>query len=102
MEPMSDSDHPVPEFLPVAEIAIDAVVPSPSGFLLEGAGADGAQYRLEMHLDLPVDRRTRQVLGELLSQSEWRVLRRTVGSPLTNLRRERARARQAARRADGT
>jgi hypothetical protein len=63
---------------------------------MEGQGADGAHYRLELHLDHPVNRRTQQVLGEILSQSEWRVLRRTAPSPIAALRRARA-ARPKAR-----
>lgn len=97
---MADPDHPTPEFLPVAEIEVDAVVPRQTGFVLEGQGADGGQYRLELHLDLPVDRRTKQVLAELFSQSEWRLLRRTGTSPIGALRRERARARPGVRHSD--
>jgi hypothetical protein len=89
-----------PEFIPLAEVEVDAVVSSAAGFVLDGQGADGAQYRLELHLDHPVDRRTKQVLGELLSQSEWRILRRTTPSPLVALRRERARARTRTRQSD--
>jgi hypothetical protein len=89
-----------PEFIPLAEVEVDAVVPSTDGFVLDGQGADGAQYRLELHLDVPVDRRTRQVLGGLLSQSEWRILRRAEPSPLAALRRERARSAAKARQSD--
>lgn len=63
-------------FIPVADIEVDAVRPVQSGFRLEGRGTDGSDYRMEMHLDMPVDRRTRTVLAELLAQSEWRVERR--------------------------
>jgi hypothetical protein len=97
---MSDPGRGNPEFVSVAEVEVDAVLPSAAGFLLEGEGADGARYRLDLHLDVPVDRRTRQVLGELLSQSEWRVLRRAAPSPLATLRRERARARVHPRQSD--
>jgi hypothetical protein len=82
-----------PEFIPLAEVEVDAVAPSAEGFVLDGQGADGAQYRLELHLDVPVDRRTRQVLGGLLSQSEWRILRRSAPAPLAALRRARAAAK---------
>jgi hypothetical protein len=82
-----------PDFLPVAEIEIDAVVPGREGFVLDGRGADGADYRLELHLDMPLDQRTRAVLGELLSQSEWTIQRRSGPSGLAALRRERARQR---------
>ncbi len=68
-------------YVSVVEIEIDSVTPRSSGFTLQGRGADRADYRLEMHLDIPVDQRTRTVLGELLAQSEWQVFRRTQ-SPL--------------------
>jgi hypothetical protein len=97
---MSDPDSKDPGFIAVAEVEVDAVIPSAEGFVLEGEGGDGARYRLELHLDVPVDRRTRQVLGGLLSQSEWRVLRRATQSPLATLRRERMRARAAPRQSD--
>ena len=63
----------------VADIPIDAVRSVPSGFVLEGRGADRGDYRLELRFDLPVDVKTRKVLGELLSQAEVRVARR--GAP---------------------
>ncbi len=79
-------------FVPVADIEVDAVRPVQSGFRLEGRGTDGADYRMEMHLDMPVDRRTRTVLAELLAQSEWRVERR-IRPPLgRSIRRGRTRA----------
>ena len=40
-----------------------------------------AEYRLELHFDLPLDPRTRTVLGELLSQSDLTISRR---APLRN------------------
>lgn len=67
----SDSDY-----VRVAEIEVDAVTPGREGFLLSGRGADRAEYRLELRLDMPIDERTRAVLAELFSQSEWRILRR--------------------------
>ncbi len=62
----------------VADIPIDAVRSTAAGFVLEGRGADRGDYRLELHFDLPVDARTRRVLGELMSQAEVRVSRRTA------------------------
>jgi hypothetical protein len=73
---MSPREDPGAGYVPVADLAIDSVRPSRSGFILSGKGSDRAEYRLDMHLELPVDQRTRAVLGELLSQSEWRVWRR--------------------------
>ncbi len=68
-------------YVAVADVAIDAVRPGRTGFVLQGRGKDRADYRIELHLEMPVDQRTRTVLGELLAQSEWRVSRR-VSNPL--------------------
>jgi hypothetical protein len=67
-----------PAYHPVAAIEIDAVSPSDRGFTLTGQGTapDRALYRLELRFDLPLDPRTRTVLGELLSQSDLTVSRR--------------------------
>lgn len=78
-----------PGYLPVADVSIETVRSLAHGFALEGRGADGADYRLEMDLELPVDRRTRTVLAELLAQSDWRVARR---APQPLLRRTRRKA----------
>lgn len=88
-----EASGPGARFVPVAEIEVDAVLPTRSGFRLEGRGADGADYQMELHLDLPVDQRTQQVLAELFSQSELKISRKTGGAPLAALRRERARQR---------
>src|SRR5437868_796074 len=57
-------DRPV--FQPLAEIEIDAVTPSNHGFTLtgQGAGPDRAEYRVDLHFELPLDSRTRAVLGD--------------------------------------
>jgi len=68
-------------FAPIATIAVDAVTPSSSGFTLTGQGSDRMQYRLDVHFELPLDPRTRTVLGELLSQSDLTVYRRTPPPP---------------------
>lgn len=68
------------DFVPVAEVEVDAVEPAPSGFVLRGSGADSAEYRMDMQLDIRVDSKTRAVLSEILSQSAWRIWRRL---PLT-------------------
>ncbi|HEY7192730.1 MAG TPA: hypothetical protein VH439_03235 [Gemmatimonadales bacterium] len=60
---------------PLATIEIDSVTPSPRGFTLTGQGSDRSAYRLDVHFDLPLDPRTRTVLGELLSQSDVTVYR---------------------------
>lgn len=68
--------NPPEGFVPVADLEIDHVLPTEDGFDLQGRGADAAEYLVRMHLDMPIDRRTRTVLGEILAQSEWRVWRR--------------------------
>lgn len=64
------------DYIPVADVEVSSVKPQRSGFTLEGRGADRADYRLDLELEVPVDQRTRSVLGELLSQSKWRIARR--------------------------
>jgi hypothetical protein len=59
----------------VLDVPIEEVRPTRDGFVLEGHGADRVGYRLEMHIDWPVDARTKQVLGEILSQTELKVMR---------------------------
>jgi hypothetical protein len=44
---------------------------------MQGFGEDSAEYVLELHLDLPMDRQTQAIVGEMLSQSEMRLWRRT-------------------------
>ena len=75
--------HPHDGYVPVASVEVTAVMPQSAGFRLQGVGADGADYLMEMHLDMPIDQRTRAVLGEILSQSEW-VLHRRAQVPLKN------------------
>ncbi len=64
------------DYLPVADVDVSAVRPERSGFSLEGRGADRADYRLELELEVPVNQRTRTILGEMLAQSRWRIWRR--------------------------
>ena len=78
-------------FVPVAEIEVEAVRPERSGFVLQGRGADRAEYRIEMRLDIPVDRQTQAVLGEILAQSGLKLLRR---APLSMRRRAALRQRK--------
>ena len=70
----------------VADVPIDEVRSTPDGFVMRGRGTDRAGYTLEMHLDLPVDQRTRKVLSEILAQAEvkvmrWRSPQRRPGTP---------------------
>ena len=76
-------------YLKVAEIEVSDVRPDHFGFTLQGRGADQADYRLEWHLDMPVDPRTKAVLGGLLAQSDWRVWRRAP-TPAPRKRRSSA------------
>jgi len=85
---------PGPRLIPVADVEVASVVPTRSGFRLHGQGADGADYEVELHLDLPVDQRTQRVLAELFSQSELKISRKSGEAPLGALRRERARQRE--------
>ena len=68
------------DFVALVDIEVDSVRPERSGFVLRGRGADRLEYQLEMHLDIPLDRQTQTVLGEMLAQSEWRILRRSAKS----------------------
>jgi hypothetical protein len=72
-EPTKSSD-----FIPVADVEVSAVRPERTGFTLKGTGADRAEYRVDLELEVPVDQRTRSVLGEILSQSRWRIWRRAT------------------------
>ena len=69
------------EFDLVADVPIDEVQATPDGFVMQGRGSDRLGYRLEMHIDWPVDARTKKVLGEILSQSEVRVMRWRAPGP---------------------
>jgi hypothetical protein len=79
------------DYQPVADIEIDEVRPEPQGFSLTGQGADQAEYRLGLRFGMPLDARTRAVLGELLSQAEVTVARRAPALALRRLRRDPAR-----------
>jgi hypothetical protein len=84
-----------PDFQRLAEIAVDQVKPEHQGFTLTGQGPDQAEYRLDLHFELPLDQRTRTVLGELLSQSELTISRRPPAAPLAALRARRDRAHRS-------
>ncbi|HEX9279019.1 MAG TPA: hypothetical protein VF890_00165 [Gemmatimonadales bacterium] len=81
-----------PEFQRLADIEVDQAQPEPHGFTLTGEGPDHARYRLDVHFELPLDARTRSVLGELLSHSELSISRSAPTSPLAALRGRRDRA----------
>lgn len=67
----------------LAEIQVDEVLPQRRGFTMIGTGGR-TSYRLELRLGFPLDTRTRRVLGELLSQSEWRISQ--LGAPTPTVR----------------
>lgn len=75
---MVTKQPPAEDFVRVAEVEVEAVRPVSTGFELLGRGSDHAEYRLDLHLEMPVDRRTRAVVGELLAQSECRIWRRAA------------------------
>ena len=83
-----------PEYQPLAEIEIDGVKPERQGFTLTGKGPDHAEYRLAVHFEMPLDPKTRSVLGELLSQADLAISRRAPGSLTAALRARRDRAHQ--------
>jgi hypothetical protein len=70
------------------------VKPEPQGFTLTGQGPDRAEYRLDVHFGMPLDPRTRSVLGELLSQADLTIARRAPESAAGALRARRDRAHQ--------
>ncbi|HEX4634210.1 MAG TPA: hypothetical protein VH163_10265 [Gemmatimonadales bacterium] len=78
------------EFQRLADIEVEAVRPDARGFTLTGQGPDHAEYRLDVHFDLPIDARTRAVLGELLSHSGLTISRRGQAPAAPARRRDRA------------
>jgi hypothetical protein len=65
------------DYVSVVDVDVASVTPERAGFILEGRGADRSDYRLSLDLEVPLDVRTRSVLGEMLSQCKIRVWRRT-------------------------
>jgi len=78
------------EYQRLADIEVEAVRPEVQGFTLTGQGPDRAEYRLDVHFDLPIDARTRAVLGELLSHSGLTISRRGAAPAAPARRRDRA------------
>ena len=75
------NDQMTSDYVPVADVEVSSVRPQRTGFTLLGTGADRAEYKVDLELEVPVDQRTRSVLGELLSQSKWRISRK-MGKPM--------------------
>jgi hypothetical protein len=69
-----------PLYEPLAEIEVDAARPELQGFTLTGQGPDHAEYQLDLRFEMPLDSRTRTVLGELLSHSDLTISRRSPGA----------------------
>ncbi len=76
----------------LAEIAVDEVRPERQGFTLTGQGPDHAEYQLDLRFAMPLDARTRTVLGELLSHSDLTISRRAASGLAAALRSRRERA----------
>jgi len=70
------AQQPPKGYLPVANVQVDSVMPRENGFVVQASGEDSAEYLIDLNLDMPIDRRTQTVVGEILSQSEWRIWRR--------------------------
>jgi len=82
-----------PEYQPLAEMEVEAVRPERQGFTLTGQGPDRAEYQLDLHFEMPLDPRTRSVLGELFSHSGLTISRRAPASAPTALPRRGTRDR---------
>jgi hypothetical protein len=78
-----------PEYQPLADVEVDEVTPSHHGFTLTGQGPDHAEYQLDLRFEMPLDPRTRSVLGELLSHSDVTISRRAPGGLAQALRQRR-------------
>src|SRR5207245_3815897 len=77
-------DHP--QYEPLARIEVDAAKPEPQGFTLTGQGPDHAEYQLDLRFEIPLDSRTRTVLGELLYNSDLYNLRLELVEHVQTLR----------------
>jgi hypothetical protein len=74
-----------PGYEPLAEIQVDEVKPERQGFTLTGQGADHTEYQVDLRFEMPLDPRTRTVLGELLSHSDLSISRRApAAAPAPN------------------
>jgi hypothetical protein len=77
----------------VTKIAVDDVRPEGHGFVLRGQGDDRAEYQVNLQFELPLDARTRVVLGELLTQATVAMTRVPAASPAPRQRRDAAHKR---------
>src|SRR5437773_12269693 len=83
-----------PQYKPLAQIEVDAARPEPQGFMLTGQGPDHVEYQLDLRFEMPLDPRTRTVLGALLSHSALTISRRAPGGLIQALRQPRNRSPQ--------
>jgi hypothetical protein len=74
----------------VTKIAVEGVRPEQHGFVLTGQGDDRNAYRVDLQFELPLDARTRVVLGELLTQATVDVSRVAAPAPAARSRRDAA------------
>lgn len=74
----------------MTKIAVEEVRPELHGFVLTGQGDDRNAYRVDIQFELPLDGRTRVVLGELLTQATVAVSRVGGPAPATRSRRDAA------------
>lgn len=89
---MAEKAQQPPEgYMPVANVQVDSVTPRDNGFVVQANGEDSAEYLFDLNLDMPIDRQTQAVVGEILSQSEWRMWRR-ARQPLKPRLRNRAKS----------
>lgn len=81
----------------MTKIAVDEVRPEQRGFVLRGRGDDRVEYRVDLQFELPLDARTRVVLGELLTQATIAVsgagAAASAPPPAARARRDRAHKR---------
>ena len=66
----------------MTRIVVDEVRPEQRGFVLRGQGQDRAEYRVDLQFELPLDARTKVVLGELLTQATIAVSQVRAVAPL--------------------
>ena len=77
----------------MTKIAVDDVRPEAHGFVLSGQGDDRVTYQVNLQFELPLDARTRAVLGELLTQATVAVSRIPPAAPARRQRRDAAHKR---------
>ena len=77
----------------MTKIAVDEVRPEAHGFVLSGQGDDRVAYQVNIQFELPLDAKTRAVLGELLTQATVAVSPVRPAAPALRRRRDAAHKR---------